>query len=200
MTELALSGSGCGTRDVTATALQLFLAAVFAVAGVAKLLSGSARADVSLASDALGVRMPHSFALYLAVAECLVAGVLLTGYALPITAGIACAVLVGFALIVARLRRRGFAGKCACFGGIFGGDAVGLADLWRNIALALLAAVIVIRAVRAPCPGRLESHPSSTTWLLAALLFAVATFIYALAIEVERLVAAAKPPRARAQS
>jgi methylamine dehydrogenase accessory protein MauD len=152
-------------------AIRVLLAAVFATAGVGKLLdrTGSRRA---LEDFGAGPRLAAVGAVALPIAELGTAVALL----LPDSAlwGAAAAlVLLGIFIVgIARALARGQAPDCHCFGQIHSAPA-GRGTLLRNVALALSALVVLLEG-----PG-----PSITAWIdarTAAELVAVALGLVAL--------------------
>jgi uncharacterized membrane protein YphA (DoxX/SURF4 family) len=121
--------------------VRVALAAVFAVAGVAKLRDPhGAQRTVGAVGVPVGVRPAAAFGL--CVAELAVAALLLLPGLGDIGAGIAVAMLVVFLVALGVQYLRGIEVPCACFGQIAVTPA-GLPTLARNAVL-LAAAVFVI--------------------------------------------------------
>lgn len=136
----------------------LLLAAVFAVAGVAKL-----RRPAATATTFRALRLPAAGAAAVAVpvAELVVAVLLL---ALPaLGAALAIAALVAFTGVLVAAVRGDEAVSCGCFGSA-GNDPVTAADLVRNGLLVVAAAV----AVTGGAPG-LPSLPAAVAVSAAAV-------------------------------
>ena len=123
----------------------LVLAAVLAVAGVAKLRRREATAQ---AFAALGLRRPATLARAIPIAELAVAaGLVLVP---PIGAYAAIALLVAFSLVVVRALRHHVKAPCGCFGAAHDAPISGV-ELLRN-ALLLVAAVAATFATRPVAP------------------------------------------------
>jgi hypothetical protein len=142
---------------------RMLLAAVFGAAGIGKLLDpGGARRAVR----AFGVADRHAaaVAVLLAGAELAVAGGLLVNAAAWWAAAGAIALLALFSGAIVRVLRRGETPDCRCFGRLHSAP-VGRATLVRNALLAVVAAVILVRAPGAPAP---------LSWTAVAIASAVA--------------------------
>jgi peroxiredoxin len=120
--------------------LRLGLAALFAVAGAAKLadLSGAAQAARSFGAPSAIAR---PLAALLALLEIAVAVALLPTVSVRWAAWAMAGLLVVFALVVAVARLRGRTPECHCFGRIHSAPA-GWGVVGRNLGLAVLAAVV----------------------------------------------------------
>jgi thiol-disulfide isomerase/thioredoxin len=132
-------------------AARLLLAAVFIVAGVAKLLdpAGSRRA---LAGFRVPERLVSPLALALPLAECAIAiGLLAVATAWPAAIG-ALVLLVAFMTAVGLTLLRGRTPDCHCFGQLYSAP-VGPSTLARIGALAAVAAFLVLTARATPGPG-----------------------------------------------
>ncbi len=152
-------------------AIRVLLAAVFATAGVGKLLdrTGSRRA---LEDFGAGPRVAAVGAVALPIAELGTAVALLFPNSAVWGAAAALLLLGLFIFGIARALARGQAPDCHCFGQIHSAPA-GRGTLLRNVALALSALVVLVEG-----PG-----PSLATWIdarTAAELAAVAAGIIAL--------------------
>jgi peroxiredoxin/uncharacterized membrane protein YphA (DoxX/SURF4 family) len=150
------TGAAEGGVEMATTALvaRVLLAAVLAVAGVAK-LRDRASTRAALRGFGLPGGLVPAGALVLPVAELLVAAGLLappTAFAATIVAG---ALLVMFTLAVAMAIARGRTVRCACFGAS-GAAPVGARTLVRNAALLGVAAV-ALAGGSAQDPVRLSS-------------------------------------------
>ncbi len=137
---------------------QLALAAVFAVAAIAKLVD---RAGTRGAIEGFGVgpRSSPAIALLLPIVELAIAAALLPAAIARWGALAAIALLVSFSLVIARTLRAGSAPDCNCFGGLTQ-TKVGRGSIVRNLLLAGLAGFVVLS------PG-VESV-SAFHWLSAA--------------------------------
>lgn len=134
---------------------RVLLAAVFAVAGVAKLLDreGSRR---SLAEFGVPPRLQATIAWLLPATEIAIAIALLPAGSSRWAAIAAAVLLVAFIAGIARAMARGRAPDCHCFGQLHSAPA-GRTTLIRNSALVAVAAIVVAEA-----PG-----PSIGSWLEA---------------------------------
>lgn len=110
------------------------LAAVFAWAGLAK---ARRRAATAASFSALGLPAARGLALAVPAAELGIAAALLARPALGATAALL--TLAAFSAVLGSALRRGAAVACGCFG-TAGARRVSDVDLFRNAALALLAA------------------------------------------------------------
>jgi thiol-disulfide isomerase/thioredoxin/uncharacterized membrane protein YphA (DoxX/SURF4 family) len=149
--------------DSLVLGVQLFLAAVFATAGVGKLLdqAGSRRA---LAGFGVPERAAPAAGLLLPLAELATAAALLANPSARWGAVAALALLLAFILGIARALSRGEAPDCHCFGQLHSAPA-GRGTLARNAALAALAAVVVIHGPGPPIDAWVDAR--STTELVA---------------------------------
>ncbi len=148
----------------TAYAAALALAAVFAVAGVAKLRR---RAATARAFAALGLASPGALAVGVPLAELALAGGLVLA---PAEAGIATlAVLAGFTTFLLRSMNRGDALACGCFGSARAAPA-GSAELVRNGVLAGAAAFTAFAA----SPARVVPGPGDVVLVAAVAAVALA--------------------------
>lgn len=120
---------------------QLALAAVFALAGVAKLADLSATRQ-AMVDFGLGPRWAAVGARLLPIAELAVAVALIPAATARWGAVAAIALLAVFSVAIARTLRAGTAPDCNCFGGLTQTE-VGRGTLVRNLALAALAAFVV---------------------------------------------------------
>jgi methylamine dehydrogenase accessory protein MauD len=165
-------------------AARLILFAVFAVAGVAKLLDREGSREA-----ARGFGVPESLSgavgLGLPVAELATAVLLL----FPSTAhagAIAALVLLGaFIVAIAAAMARGEAPDCHCFGAIHS-EPAGAKTLVRNVVLAALAVFVLVSDAGASPWGWIANLDTTQTWLLAAVavmalvMAAMAAFMFAL--------------------
>jgi len=127
-------------------ACAVVLAAVFVLAGAAKLARPTATATSFVA---LGVPAAPALARAVPVVELIVAVALL---ATPRAGGIAALAMLGpFTAVLARAVAAGSNAPCNCFGAIRS-DPVSSVDITRNVMLAVLA-VIAIGARRPVVPG-----------------------------------------------
>lgn len=125
-------------------AIRLLLAAVFAVAGIAKLrdLEGSRGAMKDFGVPA---KLAGPAGVLLPLAEIAVAIALVPTVTARWAAVVALLLLLAFIWGIANALRRGESPDCHCFGQLHSAPA-GPSTLARNAALALLAAVVVVKA------------------------------------------------------
>ena len=137
---------------------RALLALLFAVAGAAKLADRDGAAE---AARGFGVpaRAAGAVALLLPLAELALAAALVPPATAPYAALAAAALLLGFALAIARAMRAGAAPDCHCFGQLHSAPA-GRATLLRNGLLAALAGAVAASALL-----RDGGAPSLTGWL-----------------------------------
>jgi peroxiredoxin len=136
------------SMDTLLVAAQCLLAAVFAVAGVAKLfdLNGSRRAVLDFGVPAPAARV---------IGSVLPAAEIATAVALLFTptaqwGGLAAVVLLsGFVAGIANAMRKGEAPDCNCFGQLHSAPA-GKSTLARNLALAVVAIFVLVKG---PAPA-----------------------------------------------
>ena len=123
-------------------AIRLLLAAVFAVAGIAKLrdLEGSRGAMKDFGVPA---KLAGPAGVLLPLAEIAVAIALVPTVTARWAAVVALLLLLAFIWGIANALRRGESPDCHCFGQLHSAPA-GPSTLARNAALALLAAVVVV--------------------------------------------------------
>jgi methylamine dehydrogenase accessory protein MauD len=150
-----------------ALAARLILFAVFAVAGVAKLLDREGSREA-----ARGFGVPDSLAgavgLGLPVAE-LTAAVLLLFPSIAQAGAILALVLLGaFIVAIAAAMIRGEAPDCHCFGALHS-EPAGAKTLVRNVILAAIAAFVVASDPGASPWGWIADLDTTQTWLLAAV-------------------------------
>jgi methylamine dehydrogenase accessory protein MauD len=135
---------------------RLILAAVFAVAGCAKL---TRRTETKATLDAFGVpaalRRPLAFALPLT--ELAVAAALLPAVSAPIAGVAALLLLAVFSVSVARVLARGEQVDCNCFGSL-GPSRISRRTLVRNLALIVPAAIVA-------GAGWSDAGPSALAWV-----------------------------------
>lgn len=163
---------------VTAALLLLArvsLAAVFAVAGAAKLADrGGARA--ALAGFGVPARAVAPLAVALPLAELAIAVAVLPAATAPYAAVAAVALTALFALAIARALRAGRAPDCHCFGRLHSAPA-GPGTLARNGLLAGLAAAVAVdgllTADGAPAFGELSLSTTAAAALGGGLLLAL---------------------------
>ena len=128
--------------DDAALVARLVLAAVFALAGAAKLadLEGSRAA---LAGFGVPDRLAGAFGILLPVAELATAVALVPEASATAAAVAALALLLVLSLGIAVSIARGGSPECHCFGRLRSGPA-GPGTLGRNFALALLAGFVLV--------------------------------------------------------
>jgi peroxiredoxin len=137
-------------------AARLLLAAVFAVAGVGKLLrAGETEATLGKFGLSEGLRRPVAIALPLA--ELAIAATLLPATSAPWAAVAAFLLLATFTIAVARVLRGEEEVDCNCFGSLAPSRVSGR-TLARNLGLMVLAALVAIA-------GWSDSGPSAVAWV-----------------------------------
>lgn len=157
------------SASIPVTVGALVLAAVFGVAGVAKLRD---RGGATAAARAFGVpdRLAWAVGVGLPVGELAVAVLLVPVATRWWAALVALALLVAFGAAIARALARGEAPECHCFGRLHSAPA-GWSTLARNVVLAGLAAFVVVAGRDDPGPGAFAwvSRPDGAEWLVLAL-------------------------------
>lgn len=121
---------------------QLVLAAVFAVAGVAK-LADLPRTRTAVESFGVSPRRSPAAAILLPVAELAVAAALIPAAAARWGALAAIVLLLAFSVATGRVLRNGTTVDCNCFGGLAQTE-VGRGTLVRNSLLGLLAVFVAV--------------------------------------------------------
>ncbi|HEX2707627.1 MAG TPA: MauE/DoxX family redox-associated membrane protein, partial [Solirubrobacterales bacterium] len=119
---------------------RIVLAAVFAVAGVGKLVRGSGT-EATMAEFGVSDGLRRPLALALPLAELAIAVALLPAATAPWAGVAAVLVLIAFTTAVARVLARGEEVDCNCFGSL-GPSLITGWTLSRNGALLVLAAVV----------------------------------------------------------
>lgn len=175
----------CTSLDEAAVVARLLLAAVFVAAGCAKLASSQARRDLRDVGAAMRLPLGKWGALALAMGECAIGVQLASGYGIEVGASIALVVLTVFSVVLGVLLSRGFAGRCACFGGVVG-DSIGASQIARNISLAAVAGLVAARAGTTDCVARPLSEVSWWAWASALVVLAAGALALLLVGEVER--------------
>ena len=137
-------------------ASTLALAAVFAAAGIAKLLDPRGSRD---AARAFGVpdRLAGAIARGVPLSEIAIAVLLLPVATRSWAALAALGLLLVFCAAIARAMARGEAPECHCFGQLHSAPA-GWQTLGRNAALAAMAALVAVG-------GRWDAEPSVFAWM-----------------------------------
>jgi uncharacterized membrane protein YphA (DoxX/SURF4 family)/thiol-disulfide isomerase/thioredoxin len=149
--------------EIVLIAARLLLAAVFAVAGLAKLFD---RRGLREALREFG--LPAPVAVVLPAVEIGVAVALLlprTGWWAAVAAML---LLLAFTAVVARSLARGRAPDCNCFGRLSSGP-VGRDTLVRNGVLAAVAAVVIAAGPTRAAPGALAWLPGLDPWQSAGI-------------------------------
>jgi uncharacterized membrane protein YphA (DoxX/SURF4 family) len=126
-------------------AILLLLGAVFAVAGISKLLSPDPFRTTLRKLMPQTVAHPATYAI--PVQELVLAAWLLSGLAPRLAAAVTILVLLGFSSVLLRIWRLGL--SCGCFGAAAESAPAGLA---RNAAMILLAACVALPDVRIQGP------------------------------------------------
>lgn len=157
--------------DEALLAARLILAAVFAVAGVAKLadLAGSRSA---VAAFGVPDRLAGPVGTLLPFAELATAVLLLPAATAMAGATVALALLLAFSVGIASSIARGEAPDCHCFGQLHS-EPAGPKTLARNFALAVLAGFVVVAGDDAG-PGLFEAVGDLTATTALAILLGVA--------------------------
>lgn len=147
---------------------RVLLAAVFGVAGVAKLadLPGSRRA---IAEFGLPDRLVAPLGLALPLAELAIAALLLPVATVWWGAVAALALLLAFIAGIAINLARGRTPECHCFGQLHSAP-VGWSTLLRNVALAAVASFVVWQARTDPGPSLLRLTADLSTAALVAVI------------------------------
>jgi len=127
---------------VLVLALRLLLAAVFAVAAVAKLRDREGTAS-TLGEFGVPARLRTTGALALPLAELVAAGLLIALPTARVGALLALALLLVFVAAVSRALARGERPDCNCFGGVHSAPVSRL-TLVRNVTLAAVAAAVAV--------------------------------------------------------
>ena len=148
-------------------AARLILFAVFAVAGVAKLLDREGSREA-----ARGFGVPESLAgasgSGLPVAELTAAVLLLFPSTAQAGAILALVLLGAFIVAIAAAMARGEAPDCHCFGALHS-EPAGAKTLVRNVILAAIAAFVLVTGPGASPWGWIADLDTTQTWLLAAV-------------------------------
>ncbi len=154
---------------VSALVASAVLAAVFAVAGVAKLLD---RVGSRVAARSFGVpeRLSGFVAVGLPIAELAIAVLLLPAATRRYAAVAALALLIVFCAAIGVAMTRGRAPDCHCFGQLHSAPA-GWGTLARNAVLATLAAFVAVAAWNNPGAGAVEwtARLEGGEWVVLAL-------------------------------
>jgi uncharacterized membrane protein YphA (DoxX/SURF4 family)/peroxiredoxin len=153
---------------------RLLLAAVFALAGAAKLsdLTGSRKAVADFGVPAPAARV---VGLLVPLAELVAAAALIFRPTARAGALLALLLLLVFVAGVANAMRKGLDVDCGCFGPVYSATA-GSATLVRNIVLAVLAAVVVAHGSGPAIDGWIGARSGAE---LAAFLASAAAVILA---------------------
>ena len=164
---------------VPALVASAVLVAVFAVAGVAKLLD---RAGSREAARSFGVpeRLSGLVAVGLPLAELTIAVLLLPAATRMIGAVAALALLLVFGVAIAVAMARGQAPDCHCFGQLHSAPT-GWGTLARNAILAVLAAFVAVAAWSDPGTGAVEwtARVDGGGWVVLALGLALTAVLVA---------------------
>lgn len=154
---------------------RVALAAVFAVAGAAK-LADRAGSREALSGFGVPARLVAPLAVALPLAELALAAALLPAATAPYAAVAAVALTVVFLLAILRALRAGRAPDCHCFGQLHSAPA-GRGTMLRNGLLAALAAAVavdgLVAAGGAPAFGELELSGRTAAVLGGSVAFAV---------------------------
>ncbi len=158
-----------------ALAARLVLFAVFAFAGVAKLLDREGSRE---AARGFGVpeRLAGFVGVALPVAELTAAGLLLFPATAQAGAILALALLATFVVAISVAMARGEAPDCHCFGALHS-EPAGAKTLIRNVILAAVAVVPIVDGPGASAWGWIGDLDTTQTWLLVAVAVLVAVLI-----------------------
>lgn len=156
----------------TTEILRLVLAAIFVVAGVAKLwdLAGAREA---IRSFGVPASLSGPSAIALPVVELALAVLLLLAGTARVAAVAAAALFAAFAFVVALARLRGRTPDCQCFGRLHAAPA-GWGVVGRNIALAVITLLVVSQ------PASAISTTAGGVFAISALVLGQAILTYAL--------------------
>ncbi|MGZ4398061.1 MAG: MauE/DoxX family redox-associated membrane protein, partial [Gaiellaceae bacterium] len=142
--------------DVALLIARLVLAAVFGVAGLAK-LADQPGARTALAGFGLPDALAVPGAVVLPIVELVVAGALLPSASAAWGGAAAFALLAAFSAAIAVAMARGRAPECHCFGQLHS-EPAGLRALARNLALVGVAVYVAIA-------GRAGAGPGAVAWI-----------------------------------
>ncbi|MGZ4383938.1 MAG: MauE/DoxX family redox-associated membrane protein [Gaiellaceae bacterium] len=142
--------------DVALLIARLVLAAVFGVAGLAK-LADQPGARTALAGFGLPDVLAVPGAVVLPIVELVVAGALLPSASAAWGGAAAFALLAAFSAAIAVAMARGRAPECHCFGQLHS-EPAGLRALARNLALVGVAVYVAIA-------GRAGAGPGAVAWI-----------------------------------
>jgi peroxiredoxin len=167
---------------------RLLLAAVFAVAGLAK-LGRRTETESTLAAFGVAPLRRRPIALALPAVELAVAAALLPAASAPY-AGVAAALLLAlFSFEVARVLAAGEQVDCNCFGSL-GVDRITRWTLVRNVAFLIPALIVATAAWGDPGPSAVawvgDLGSTAVAAVLAGVALAVAALAFALAWQVMR--------------
>jgi uncharacterized membrane protein YphA (DoxX/SURF4 family) len=190
------SGPSAADADLAAIVLatRLLLGSLFMLAGVAKLRDRTGFQRAVDRYQLLPASLVGPFAAVLPWTEVAVGAALVVGVAIPLAAGVATVLLVGFAVAVAVNLGRGQDIDCGCAGAA-GGTRISWWLVARNTALAVVAAsVAVVTTGRTPVP--LAPLPAGDVVAVALTVVAVlgTTRLLAHAAAVRAALAAAALP------
>jgi methylamine dehydrogenase accessory protein MauD len=164
---------------VSAPIASAVLAAVFALAGLAKLLD---RAGSREAARSFGApeRLSGVVAVGLPLAEVAIAVLLLPAATRAYAAAAALVLLLAFCVAIAVAMARGRAPDCRCFGQLHSRPA-GWGTLARNAVLAALAAFVAVAAWNDPSAGAVEwvARLEGGEWLVLVLALTLTAVLVA---------------------
>jgi Methylamine utilisation protein MauE/AhpC/TSA family len=162
---------------------RLLLAAVFAIAGVAK-LGRRAGTESTLAAFAVPDRLHRPLAVALPVAELAIAAALLPSATAPWAGVAALLLLAAFTVAIGRALARGDEVDCNCFGSLRGSRITGW-TLARNLVLLIPAGIVAGAGWSDPGAsavgwiGDLGGDPALIALAGVALVVALASFAFA---------------------
>jgi peroxiredoxin len=147
---------------------RLLLAAVFAIAAVAK-LGRRAETESTLGAFGVGLGSRRPLAIALPLVELTIAAALLPAASAPYAGVAAFGLLAVFTVAVARVLRRGEQVDCNCFGSL-GASRISGWTLARNLALLIPAGIVAVAGWSDPGPSAIAwIGDLGATALLAAL-------------------------------
>ncbi len=182
--------AACDALAIAALATRITLAVAFLVAGSLKIgRLDTARGLIHAAE--VHPAFASSVGMYVVVVlELGVAGSLLTGIFALQSAVVAAAMLAGFAVVVERARRHGYAGSCGCYGSLETAP-VGLLQVGRNSLMAAGALFVMASAGEDACAGASPLAVPAPHLALAGLLAVASLGSYLLVERVIRFAAIA---------
>ena len=124
--------------DVLGLVASILLGALFLFAGASKIALGAAWVD-----QATGLGAPRVIAPVVPWLEIVIGALLVSQVAQPVVVGVAIAVLVVFAVLIAAQLAQGRRPPCACFGA-WSARPIGPWHIVRNLAMIALGVVALV--------------------------------------------------------